>query len=58
MKGVNHSLLGNEVDFRDIMNVSPNILIKHYNFKKTETQKPKIVMKNKLCLPKNNKLSI
>ena len=26
--------LGNEVDFRDIMNVSPNILAKNQNFKK------------------------
>ena len=26
--------LGNEVNFRDIINVSPNILAKNYNFKK------------------------
>ena len=29
MKGFYQSSLGNEVDFRDIMNVSPNILAKH-----------------------------
>ena len=28
------SSLGNEVDFSDIMNVSPNILAKNYNLKK------------------------
>ena len=28
------SSLGNEVDFRDIMNVFPNILVKNQNFKK------------------------
>ena len=28
------SSLGNEVDFMDIMNVSPNILAKNQNFKK------------------------
>ena len=29
IKGFYQSSLGNEVDFRDIMNVSPNILAKH-----------------------------
>ena len=34
IKGFYQSSLGNEVDFRDIMNVSPNILAKNWNFKK------------------------
>ena len=34
VKGFYQSSLGNEVDFRDIMNVSPNILAKNWNFKK------------------------
>ena len=34
IKGFYQSFLGNEVDFRDIMNVSPNILAKNWNFKK------------------------
>ena len=34
IKGFYQSSLGNEVDFRDIMNVSPNILAKNQNFKK------------------------
>ena len=34
IKGFYQSSLGNEVDFRDIMNVSPNILAKKQNFKK------------------------
>ena len=34
IKGFNQSSLGNEVDFRDIMNVFPNILAKNWNFKK------------------------
>ena len=34
MKGFYESSLGNEVDFRDIMNVSSNILAKNENFKK------------------------
>ena len=34
MKGFYQSSLGNEIDFRDIMNVSPNILAKNQNFKK------------------------
>ena len=33
IKGFYQSSLGNEVDFRDIMNVSPNILAKNQNFK-------------------------
>ena len=33
-KGFYESSLGNEVDFTDIMNVSPNILAKNQNFKK------------------------
>ena len=33
IKGFYQGYLGNEVDFRDIMNVSPNILTKNYNFK-------------------------
>ena len=28
------SSLGYEVDFKDVMNISPNILVKNYNFKK------------------------
>ena len=32
-KGFYQSFLGNEVDFTDIMNVSPNILAKNLNFK-------------------------
>ena len=31
--GVYQSSLGNKIDFRDIMNVSPNILAKNWNFK-------------------------
>ena len=34
IKGFYQSSLGNEVDIRDIMNVSPNILEKNKNFKK------------------------
>ena len=34
IKGFYQSSLGNEADFRDIMNVSPNILAKNWNFKK------------------------
>ena len=34
IKGFYQSSLGNEVDFRDIMNVSRNILAKNQNFKK------------------------
>ena len=34
IKGFYQSSLGNEVDFGDIMNVSPNILAKNQNFKK------------------------
>ena len=34
IKGFYQSSLGNEVDFRDIMKVSPNILTKKLNFKK------------------------
>ena len=34
IKGFYKSSLGNEVDFGDIMNVSPNILAKNQNFKK------------------------
>ena len=34
IKGFYQSSLANEVDFRDIMNVSPNILAKKWNFKK------------------------
>ena len=34
IKGFYQSSLGNEVDFRDIMDVSPNILAKNQNFKK------------------------
>ena len=34
IKGFYQSSLGNEFDFRDIMNVSPNILAKNWNFKK------------------------
>ena len=34
IKGFYQSSLGNEVDFRDIINVSPNILAKSQNFKK------------------------
>ena len=34
IKGFYQSSLGNEVDFRDIMNVSPNFLAKNWNFKK------------------------
>ena len=34
IKGFYQSSLGNEVDFREIMNVSPNILAKYWNFKK------------------------
>ena len=34
IKGFYQSSLGNEVDFMDIMNVSPNILAKNENFKK------------------------
>ena len=33
-KGFYQGSLGNEVDFRDIMNVSTNFLAKAYNFKK------------------------
>ena len=34
IKGFYQSSLGNEVDFRVIMNVSPNTLAKNHNFKK------------------------
>ena len=34
IKGFYQSSLGNEVDFTDIINVSPNILAKNQNFKK------------------------
>ena len=34
LKGLYQSFLENEVDFRDIMNASPNILAKNRNFKK------------------------
>ena len=34
IKGFYQSTLGNEVDFTDIMNISPNILAKNQNFKK------------------------
>ena len=34
IKSFYQSFLGNAVDFRDIMNVSPNILAKNQNFKK------------------------
>ena len=34
IKGFNPSSLENEVDFTDIMNVSPNILAKNWNFRK------------------------
>ena len=34
IKGFYQRSLGNEVDFRDIMNVSPNILAKNWNLKK------------------------
>ena len=34
IKGFYQGSLGNEVDFMDIMNVSPNILEKNENFKK------------------------
>ena len=34
IKGFYQSSFGNEVDFTDIMNVSPNILAKNQNFKK------------------------
>ena len=34
IKGFYQSSLGNEVDFMDIMNVSPNIFAKNENFKK------------------------
>ena len=34
IKGFYQSSVGNEVDFRDIMNVSPNIFAKNQNFKK------------------------
>ena len=34
IKGIYQSSLGNEVDFRGMMNFSPNILPKNYNFKK------------------------
>ena len=34
IKGFYQSCLGNQVDFRDIMKVSPNILAKNQNFKK------------------------
>ena len=34
IKGFYQSSLGNKVDFRDLMNVSPNILAKNWNFKK------------------------
>ena len=34
MKDFHQNSIGNEVDFRDIMNVSPNILTKNQNLKK------------------------
>ena len=34
IKGFHQRSLGNEIDFRDIMNVFPNILTKNQNFKK------------------------
>ena len=34
IKGFYRSSLGNEVDFRDIINLSPNILAKNSNFRK------------------------
>ena len=34
IKGFYQSSLGNEVDFKDIMNVSPNVWAKSWNFKK------------------------
>ena len=34
IKGFYHNSLGNEVDFRDIMNVSPIMLAKNQNFNK------------------------
>ena len=34
MKGFYHSSLGNEVDFRDIMNIFPNMLAKNKDFNK------------------------
>ena len=34
IQGFYQSFLENQVDFRDIMNVSPNILAKYYNFEK------------------------
>ena len=34
IKGFYQSSVGNEVDFTDIMNASPNILTKNWNFKK------------------------
>ena len=34
IKGFYQSSLGNKVDFREIMNVSPNILAKNWNFRK------------------------
>ena len=34
IKGSYQSFIGNQVDFRDIMNVSPNILAKNQNFRK------------------------
>ena len=34
VKGFYQSSLGNKIDFRDIMNVSPNFLAKNWNFKK------------------------
>ena len=37
IKGFYQSSLGNEVDFRDIMNVSPNIVAKKIKFLKIET---------------------
>ena len=38
IKGFYQSSLGNEIDFGDIMNVSPNILAKKLKFLKTETR--------------------
>ena len=37
IKGFYKSSLGNEVDFRDIMNVSPNILANNENLKNEDT---------------------
>ena len=34
IKGFYQSFFGNEVDIMDIMNVSPNVLAKNYNFQK------------------------